>query len=100
MPRASHQIAGRIVILRIMLAASELVPALFCRKSFFSGHASFSLYTMLYLVVSDFTELIDPLSPCPTFHGRMSLGHGKLVGKKKESELLVGRCTLSCCGVI
>lgn len=55
---------------------------------------------MLYLVVSDFTELIDPLSPRPTFHGRMSLGHGKLVEKKKESELLVGRCTLSCCGVI
>lgn len=35
------------------------------RKSFFSGHASFSLYTMLYLVVSDLTELIDPLSPIP-----------------------------------
>lgn len=30
-------------------------PSCSCRKSFFSGHASFSMFTMLYLVVSFFS---------------------------------------------
>lgn len=35
-------------------ALTQLTPALSfsCRKSFFSGHASFAMYTMLYLAVS------------------------------------------------
>lgn len=41
-------------LLRFVSAFLKTSPILFFRKSFFSGHASFAMYTMLYLAVSIF----------------------------------------------
>lgn len=42
--------------LRVTFTQLFFLLSFSCRKSFFSGHASFAMYTMLYLAVSHFSS--------------------------------------------
>lgn len=49
-------------VLQILLKLKKnwlKIYLIFHRKSFFSGHASFSMFTMLYLAVSDYSALLQ-----------------------------------------